>query len=58
MSDKPPLGIVPQGMHDLQVNQMRALALLDAIKRYLVANEPIPREWVEEFTRRALMKGQ
>ncbi len=42
---KPPLGIIPKKIHD----EKRFKELCAAIKRYQVANLPIPAEWWDEY---------
>lgn len=41
----PPLGLKPKYIHDLQ----RKNEILDAIERYIQANEEIPIKWIEEY---------
>lgn len=42
---KPPLGITPKYIHDLQ----RLRELQGAIARYYDVDMPIPIEWIEEY---------
>lgn len=44
-AERYPLGIKPKRIH----NQERAIALTEAIHRYLCANEDVPREWISEL---------
>lgn len=50
---KPPIGIAPKYIRDLQRHQEVA----DAILRYVAADEPIPAEWVDEFNDYIKPKG-
>ena len=43
---KPPLGLKPKEIHD----QQRALEILEAMKRYVLADEPIPTDWFNELS--------
>lgn len=42
---KPPLGLVPREVHELE----RIKDIVDAIERYTAANMLIPKRWVEEL---------
>ena len=44
-AEKPPLGVMPQKIHDEQRNKI----LSAGISRYLKAGKEIPIEWVDEF---------
>lgn len=41
---KPPLGVVPKGIHDLT----RVMQVLGAIKRFSEAGQPPKLEWIDE----------
>lgn len=43
--DKPPLGIMSKTIHD----QRRAIALLEAMERYVDMDRAIPVEWIDEL---------
>ena len=45
--EKPPLGLTPKSIHD----QGRAVDILEAMKRYVYADKPIPVEWIDELRR-------
>jgi len=45
MNTKPPIGLMPRWLHD----EIRAEEIQEAIRRYRVADYPIPIEWVEEL---------
>jgi hypothetical protein len=45
-SNRPPLGLKPKYLHDLE----RQFEIIDAISRYLDADRIIPEEWAIEFT--------
>ena len=42
---KPPIGLKPRWLHETN----RIQDIIDAIKRYSEAKEPIPIEWVDEL---------
>ena len=42
---KPPLGLKPKTIHD----QQRAIEILEAMKRYVLADKAIPNEWIGEL---------
>lgn len=42
---KPPLGLNPRWSHDLE----RVEEILAAMNRYTDANDPTPKEWIEEL---------
>ena len=44
---KPPLGLKPESVH----NSERAIEILEAMTRYVLAYESIPNMWIEELTR-------
>lgn len=45
MIPKPPIGITPRFVHDLQ----RRVEISEAIERYLFVGQRIPPEWIEEY---------
>ena len=45
MMEKPPLGLTPKFVRDME----RAKEIYEAVGRYVVAEKPIPLEWVEEL---------
>jgi len=45
MKEKPPLGLLPQSIHDRD----RAMAILAAMERYVLADKAIPQEWIDEL---------
>ena len=45
-SKKPPLGLKPRYVHDME----RFVEIADAIHRYIAAGKSIPDEWVEELS--------
>lgn len=51
VSERPPLGLVPEFVH----KECRAEEILLAMVRYSDADKVIPKEWIEEL--RDLMKG-
>ena len=44
-NNKPPIGLKPRWLHETN----RIQDIIDAIKRYSEAEEPIPTEWVDEL---------
>lgn len=48
-SVKPPLGLMPKGLHEEQVKIERFNAVCGAIARYYDARLPINVEWIEEY---------
>lgn len=44
-TEKPPLGVMPKDMWDF----IRRNAISNAIERYAMAGECIPKEWVDEY---------
>lgn len=45
MTQKPPMGLKPRYLHDM----MRFREIAAAMKRFSVAQKPVPQEWVEEM---------
>ena len=45
MSAKPPLGLKPKPYHDFD----RALDIIDAMRRYVLADKRIPKKWIREL---------
>jgi len=45
MREKPPIGLRPRTIH----SQDRAIDIVDAMKRYVLANKPIPKDWFDEL---------
>jgi len=43
--NKPPLGLMPKYIWDLQRKQ----DIEDAVKRYIAADRPIPYKWIQEY---------
>ena len=50
--NKPPLGLVPEYVYNIQSNTERMDRIIDAMKRYSKADKPIPVEWIDELERR------
>lgn len=46
---KPPIGLQPQDIWEAQ----RKIDVYNAICRYLLADKPLPIEWIEEYNERA-----
>ena len=44
-AEKPPLGLKPRYVHDME----RFVEIADAIHRYIASGRSIPDEWVEEL---------
>lgn len=51
---EPPLGLKPEKVFEYQCNSERVVAIIEAMKRYAEAEEPIPLEWVTELEKRIL----
>jgi hypothetical protein len=45
MNEKPPLGLMPKDIHDMQ----RRADIIAAVVRYANAGMKIPMEWIEEY---------
>ena len=43
--EKPPLGLAPKYIADIK----RIQAIKEAVERYMIAQYPIPLEWIEEY---------
>jgi len=44
-SEKPPIGIIPKGIHD----RSRAVDIINAVQRYVQAGKSVPIAWIEEL---------
>ena len=44
-TEKPPIGLTPRWVH----NELRAISILSAMQRYIIARTPIPDEWFDEL---------
>lgn len=42
---KPPLGLMPKKVH----RRLRAIEIIHAMERYVLADKPIPQEWLQEL---------
>lgn len=51
-SKNPPIGIIPERIHEKVANQARVYALCGAISRYSDAKMYVPDEWLIELKRR------
>lgn len=47
---KPPIGVVPRTIWNLQQDAQRATELLAAVNRYVKAKKQVPTEWFRELT--------
>ena len=52
MSEKPPLGLMPEHIFNHIQNTERINEIIQAMKRYSEAQRPIPTVWIEELERR------
>ncbi len=48
---KPPLGLMPRHMWAEQIQNQRAIEVLAAIHRYMLAGVKVPHEWFAELER-------
>lgn len=55
---KPPLGLMPKGIYETQVNIDRICMIIEAMKRYSEADKPIPSLWIKELEERILEIAQ
>jgi len=51
-TEKPPIGLVPRGIHEDQVSIERIYSITKAMKRYSDEGLPIPKEWIDELYNR------
>ena len=54
MENIPPLGLKPEKVFENQCNTERIIAIIEAMKRYSTAEQPIPIEWIDELEKRIL----
>ena len=45
MEIKPPIGLKPKS----EADQERAIEIIEAMRRYVQADEPIPSTWIDEI---------
>lgn len=50
--NKPPLGLIPEDIYEIQSNTERMAMIIEAMRRYAEAEKPIPIKWVNELEKR------
>lgn len=46
--ERPPIGLIPESVSDKE----RTIDILQAMLRYVDYNKPVPREWVNELSKK------